>query len=190
MQKRPRGRVSQAWIKWIGYAKKYKHKSYKSVRFSLSCLDPADAHLRWSQHRDHILGARTQISHGRTSPKACLTGHLSYQSVPKIHKLARKVKSLASLLTARRDLHDIHTTLHLLAHRSALSEATQRYAAHLRLLYVPSHIILRPASDRRIPRSRSRLLVGLTSNPDHTRTGPFVVSPQGFSASRRAQRKI
>jgi hypothetical protein len=41
-------------------------------------------------------------------------------------------------MTAGRDLHDIHTVLHLIGHWNELSPVTQFYAAHrLRLLYVP-----------------------------------------------------
>jgi hypothetical protein len=55
----------------------------------------------------------------------------------KILRLAREVKRLASLMTAGRDLHDIQTTLHLVAHWPYLQQTSRRYAQHhLRLLYL------------------------------------------------------
>jgi hypothetical protein len=40
-------------------------------------------------------------------------------------------------MTTGRDLHDMHTVLHLLTLWPHLPEATQRYAAHrLKLLYI------------------------------------------------------
>jgi hypothetical protein len=62
---------------------------------------------------------------------------LANESWPKVHKLAREVKRPAAVITAGRDLHDIHTVLHLLAHWDTLHPVTRNYAAHrLRLLYV------------------------------------------------------
>lgn len=54
----------------------------------------------------------------------------------KILRLAREVKRLASLMTAGRDLHDIQTTLHLVAHWPHLQQTSRHYAQHrLRLFY-------------------------------------------------------
>jgi hypothetical protein len=55
----------------------------------------------------------------------------------KIFRLAKEVKRLASLTTARRDLHDIQTTLHFTSHWPVLHPNTRRYTQHrLRLLYL------------------------------------------------------
>jgi hypothetical protein len=60
---------------------------------------------------------------------------LTPMAAAKLYKLAKEVKRLASLMTTGRDLHDIHTILHLLAQWPQLPEVTQRYAAHrLKLL--------------------------------------------------------
>jgi hypothetical protein len=55
---------------------------------------------------------------------------LSPAAAAKLYRLATEVKRLASLMTTGRDLHDIHTVLHLLAQWPQLTEVTQRYAAH------------------------------------------------------------
>jgi hypothetical protein len=47
------------------------------------------------------------------------------------------VKRRVGLMTADRNLHDINTILHLLAHWHDLTATTQNYGAHrLRLLYI------------------------------------------------------
>jgi hypothetical protein len=62
---------------------------------------------------------------------------LAEDSHGKVYKLAEEVKKRAALITAGRDLHDIHTVLHLIGHWNELQPTTQNYAAHrLRLLYV------------------------------------------------------
>jgi hypothetical protein len=53
----------------------------------------------------------------------------------RIYKLAKELKRRAVLMTAGRDVHDIHTVLHLAAHWEDLQPATRAYVAHkLRLL--------------------------------------------------------
>jgi hypothetical protein len=58
-------------------------------------------------------------------------------SWPKIYKLAKELKRRAALITAGRDLHDIHTVLFLVAHWPHLIQPARNYTAHrLRLLYI------------------------------------------------------
>jgi hypothetical protein len=62
---------------------------------------------------------------------------LSDASVEKIFKLAKELKRRTALMTAGRDLHDMHTTLYPVAHWEHLQETARNYTAHrLRLLYV------------------------------------------------------
>jgi hypothetical protein len=66
-----------------------------------------------------------------------LAPELPAASIPKILKLAKEVKRRSQVITAGRDLHDIHTVLYLIGHWNALQPPAQHYAAHrLRLLYV------------------------------------------------------
>jgi hypothetical protein len=55
----------------------------------------------------------------------------------KIFKLAKELKRRAALMTAGRDLHDIHTVLFLVAQWPDLQQPAKNYTAHrLRLLYI------------------------------------------------------
>jgi hypothetical protein len=66
-----------------------------------------------------------------------LAPELTPASIPKILKLAKEVKRRSQVITAGRDLHDIHTVLYLIGHWNALQPSAQHYAAHrLRLFYV------------------------------------------------------
>jgi hypothetical protein len=62
---------------------------------------------------------------------------IDHDSWPKLFKLSRELKRRAALMTAVRDLHDIHTHLHLVRHWPNLGNPTKAYAVHrVRLLYV------------------------------------------------------
>jgi hypothetical protein len=65
---------------------------------------------------------------------------ISEVSWPKLFKLARELKRRAALMTAGRDLHDIHTVLFLVAHWPQLQQPTRNYAAHR--LRLSSHFVL------------------------------------------------
>jgi hypothetical protein len=55
----------------------------------------------------------------------------------KVFKLAREVARLGKLMAAGRDLHDIHTTLHLVSFWESMPQPTKLYTQHrLRLLYL------------------------------------------------------
>jgi hypothetical protein len=59
------------------------------------------------------------------------------ESLPKLFKLAKELKRRAAMITAGRDLHDIHTILHMASAWEQLPEAAKGYAAHrMRLLYI------------------------------------------------------
>jgi hypothetical protein len=66
------------------------------------------------------------------------TGPLSdLEDDRKIFKLAKEVARLGKLMTAGRDLHDIHTTLHLVSFWDSMPQPTRLYTQHrLRLLYL------------------------------------------------------
>jgi hypothetical protein len=66
------------------------------------------------------------------------TGPLSdLEDDSKIYKLAKEVSRLGKLMTAGRDVHDIHTTLHLVSYWNDLQHPTRQYVQHrLRLLYL------------------------------------------------------
>jgi hypothetical protein len=66
------------------------------------------------------------------------TGPLSdVEDDAKIFKLAREVGRPGKLMTAGRDIHDIHTTLHLVSYWNELQHPTKAYVQHrLRLLRV------------------------------------------------------
>lgn len=58
------------------------------------------------------------------------------ESWTNIFKLAKELKRRAALMTAGRDLHGIHTILHLAAHWNSLDFVIRSYTAHrMRLLY-------------------------------------------------------
>jgi hypothetical protein len=48
----------------------------------------------------------------------------------KIFKLAKEVSRLGKLMTAGRDVHDIHTTLYLVSYWDSLQPATRQYTQH------------------------------------------------------------
>jgi hypothetical protein len=53
----------------------------------------------------------------------------------RLHKLVKELERRAFLMTAGRDLHDIHTLLYLVVTWDHLSEAARSYTAHrMRLL--------------------------------------------------------
>jgi hypothetical protein len=55
----------------------------------------------------------------------------------KLFKLAKKLKRRAAMMTAGRDLHDIHTVLHMVSAWEQLPESAKMYASHrIRLLYI------------------------------------------------------
>jgi hypothetical protein len=62
---------------------------------------------------------------------------LADQSWPKILKLVKELKRRAALVTAKRDLHDIHIVLYLVTHWEHLQWAAKNSTAHcLWLLYI------------------------------------------------------
>jgi hypothetical protein len=62
---------------------------------------------------------------------------ISESSWPKIYKLAKELKRRALLMTAGRDLHDIHTVLFMAAQWTELHQVTRNYVAHrMRLLHI------------------------------------------------------
>jgi hypothetical protein len=62
---------------------------------------------------------------------------VDHNSWPKLYKLARELRRRAALMMAGRDLHDIHTLLHLVGHWPSLDNSTRAYTAHrMRLLYI------------------------------------------------------
>jgi hypothetical protein len=55
----------------------------------------------------------------------------------RIYRLAKELKRRAAKMTEGRDLHDIHTVLHLAAHWEVLQSVTRAFLAHrIRLLYI------------------------------------------------------
>jgi hypothetical protein len=55
----------------------------------------------------------------------------------KIFKMARELKRRAALMTAGRDLHDIHTVVYMAAHWEVLQPSARTYLTHrMRLLYI------------------------------------------------------
>jgi hypothetical protein len=63
--------------------------------------------------------------------------HLDDSSWPKVFKLAKELERRAALMTAGRDLHDIHTSIIFAAHWAHLQSYARNYIAHrLRLLYI------------------------------------------------------
>jgi hypothetical protein len=55
----------------------------------------------------------------------------------KLFKLAKELKRRSLLMTAGRDLHDIHTVLYMAAHWPDLNQPAKNYLAHrMRLLYI------------------------------------------------------
>jgi hypothetical protein len=59
------------------------------------------------------------------------------EALPKLYKLAKELKRRAAMMTAGRDLHDIHTILHMVSAWENLPDPARGYAAHrMRLLYI------------------------------------------------------
>jgi hypothetical protein len=79
-----------------------------------------------------------------------LAPELTPLAVTKLVKLSREVKRLANLMTAGRDLHDIHTILHLLSQWPTLRSAQAETSLHSGNQGVAGRHRLRPAEPRRI----------------------------------------
>jgi hypothetical protein len=58
---------------------------------------------------------------------------IDHDSWPKLYNLAKELKGCAPLMTAGRDLHFIHTLLHLVGHWTSLDNSTHSYAALLNI---------------------------------------------------------